>query len=227
MNHNGYHKYLMQKALLIVGSALVFMSCESNSNTTSSRKDSSNERLMTESSDNLTMIMSENGRPSYIFKAQRVEGYNLAKEPYREFVKGVEITTFSNDSINSKDATLTANYAIYYENQRLWEAMGDVVVKKSDGKELYSQQLFWNANTKLIYSNVDTKILDSTTGDVYVGEGFESDEEMKKWSFRKMKGRMKMEVEPVQQEDDTIANGSEIDSLSVTASEKSASISSK
>ncbi len=175
---------------------------------------------MTESSDNLTMIMSENGRPSYIFTAKRVEGYNLAKEPYREFPKGVEITTFANDSINSKDATLTANYAIYYEKRKLWEAMGDVVVKKSDGKELYSQQLFWNAHTKLIYSNVDTKILDSETGDVYLGEGFESDEDMKKWSFRKLKGRMKMEVQPRRRpeiEEEALETEIAVDSLKIEA----------
>ncbi len=209
MNHRV--KYLSIKALLIIGGAMIFIACgESTTNTV--KKSPNNERLMTESSDNLTMIMTENGRPSYIFKSKRVEGYNLAAEPYREFPKGVEITTFKDDSLSSKDATLTSNYAIYYEKRKLWEAMGDVVVRKSDGKELYSQQLFWNAQSKLIYSNVDTKILDKETGDVYLGEGFESDEEMKKWSFRKMKGRMKMEVQP---------RPVEPDSLSVEATEAS------
>ena len=42
---------------------------------------------------------------------------------------------------------LTANYAIYYENRKLWEAKGNVVVVKSDGKNLYTQQLFWNQQT--------------------------------------------------------------------------------
>ncbi len=189
-------KYLNIKALLIIGSAVMFISCANGSKSETSKKNQNNERLMTESSDNLTMIMTENGRPSYIFSSKRVEGYTLAAEPYREFPKGVEITTFKDDSLSSKDATLNSNYAIYYERRKLWEAMGDVVVKRTDGKELYSQQLFWNAQSKLIYSNVDTKILDLTTGDVYIGEGFESDEEMKRWSFRKMKGRMKMEVQP-------------------------------
>lgn len=180
----------------------MFVSCGGVSSgvAQSTKAEPNRERMMTESSDSLTMIMSENGRASYIFTAPRVEGYNLAREPYREFVQGVEIVTFASDSIGSKDVTLTANYAIYYENRKLWEAMGDVVVKKSDGKELYSQQLFWNAQTRLIYSNVDTKILDTATGDVYLGEGFESDEDMKNWSFRRMTGRMKMEVKPQEQE---------------------------
>ncbi|MFR9564295.1 MAG: LPS export ABC transporter periplasmic protein LptC [Rikenellaceae bacterium] len=211
-------KYLTIKALLIIGSAVMFISCSDQAKSGASKKSVNSERLMTESSDNLTMVMTENGRPSYIFKSKRVEGFTLAAEPYREFPKGVEITTFKDDSLTSKDATLTSNYAIYYEKRKLWEAMGDVVVKKTDGKELYSQQLFWNAQSKLIYSNVDTKILDTTTGDVYLGEGFESDEDMKKWSFRKMKGRMKMEVQPRRPAaDSTAVSTLAADSTAVTA----------
>ena len=112
-----------------------------------------------------------------------LEGYSLAREPYREFRKGVKITTYQNDSLTTVDAVLTANYAIYYENRELWEAKGNVVVEKSDGKTLYTQQLFWNARTKKIYSNVDSKIVQNNGRDVFIGEGFESDEEFKDWRF--------------------------------------------
>ncbi len=156
--------------------------------------DAQRERLMSEESVNLSIVMSENGRRSYIFEAPLVRGYLMAKEPYREFDKGVNITTFSDDSLSVRDVDLRSNYALYYENRRLWEARGDVEVRKSDGKELYSQQLYWNAQTKMIYSNVETTIYDRETGDVYVGEGFESDEEMVNWSFRKLTGRMKMNM---------------------------------
>lgn len=150
---------------------------------------------MSEMSRNLTMIMSENGRPSYIFKTPLVEGYTLGREPYREFREGVDIITFSDDSLNQKESTLIANYAIYYENQKLWKAVGDVEVENKAGRELYSQQLFWNAQTQRIYSNVETKVIDNQTGDIYIGEGFESDEKMENWKFRKLKGKMRMEIE--------------------------------
>ena len=152
------------------------------------------EALMTEYSEHLSVIMSENGRRSYFFKAPLLEGYTLVKEPYREFRKGIEITTYQDDSLTTGDAVLTANYAIYYENRKLWEAKGDVVVVKSDGKTLYTQQLFWNAKTQRIYSNVDTKIVQNEGGNVFQGEGFESDEAFKEWRFRRMKGRMEVEM---------------------------------
>ncbi len=149
-------------------------------------EETNNERMMTEYSENMSIVMSENGRKSYHFETPLIEGYQLARDPYREFRKGIRITTFTNDSLAMQDAVLTANYAIFYENRRLWEAKGDVVVIKADGKQLYTSQLFWNQATKKIYSNVDSKIVDGD--EVTYCEGFESDESMKEWRYRKIKG---------------------------------------
>ncbi len=187
-------------ALSVVGSAILLFSCD---NAGEGETEASKETMMTEYSENLSVVMSQNGRRSYHFKAPLVEGYSLAREPYREFRKGVEMTTYKDDSLSTVDAVLTANYAIYYENRELWEAKGNVVVEKSDGKTLYTQQLFWNARTKKIYSNVDSKIVQNDGRDVFIGEGFESDEEFKDWRFRRMKGRMEVEVEPAGRADST------------------------
>ena len=181
----------LRVALSLAGSAILLFSCGRGEDAAA---ESGGESLMTEYSDNLSVIMSRNGRRSYHFTTPLLEGYTLAREPYREFRKGVKITTYQDDSLTSVDAVLTANYAIYYINRDLWEAKGNVVVDKSDGKTLYTQQLFWNARTKKIYSNVDSKIVQNGGRDVFVGEGFESDEEFKDWRFRRMKGRMEVEM---------------------------------
>ena len=183
-------RYVMV-ALSVVGSAILLFSCEREEEPES---ESRIEMMMTEYSENLSVVMSQNGRRSYHFKTPLLEGYSLAREPYREFPKGVKMTTYKNDSLSSVDAVLTANYAIHYETRDLWEARGNVVVEKSDGKRLYTQQLFWNARTKKIYSNVDSKIVQNDGRDVFIGEGFESDEEFKDWRFRRMKGRMEVEM---------------------------------
>ena len=178
-------------ALYVTGSAILLFSCADKE---AGRAGASEETMMTEYSEDLSVVMSQNGRRSYHFVTPLLEGYSLAREPYREFRKGVKITTYQNDSLTTVDAVLTANYAIYYENRELWEAKGNVVVEKSDGKTLYTQQLFWNARTKKIYSNVDSKIVQNNGRDVFIGEGFESDEEFKDWRFRRMKGRMEVEM---------------------------------
>ena len=178
-------------ALSVTGSAILLFSCADKD---AGRASASEETMMTEYSEDLSVVMSQNGRRSYNFVTPLLEGYSLAREPYREFRKGVKITTYQNDSLTTVAAVLTANYAIYYENRELWEAKGNVVVEKSDGKTLYTQQLFWNARTKKIYSNVDSKIVQNNGRDVFIGEGFESDEEFKDWRFRRMKGRMEVEM---------------------------------
>ncbi|MFI3318382.1 MAG: LPS export ABC transporter periplasmic protein LptC [Rikenellaceae bacterium] len=189
-------------ALLFWGSAISLFSCASEQ---APRRADNYESLLTEQSNNLEIVMSKNGKPSYRFRAPLVEGYNMAKEPYREFRRGVEIITYKDDSLSQQDAILTARYAIYYTERELWEAKGDVEVVNAEGKHLYSQQLFWNAKTEKIYSNVDTKIVDSVTGDTYIGEGFEADESMEQWSYRKMRGRMEMDLSPTKEPSDTTA----------------------
>ena len=148
-------------ALLVMGSAILLFSCKSKQNAT----DESLDAIKTEESENLSIVMSENGRKSYFFKTPLLEGYTLGR----------------------------ANYAIYYENRKLWEAKGDVVITKHDGTRLYTQQLFWNSLTKRIYSNVDTRLVTDT--DEVIGEGFESDEEMNEPRFRRWKGKMQVDTE--------------------------------
>ena len=175
-------------ALSFLGSAILLFSCKANSvqSTEAADEPIAVENTMTEYSENLSIIMSENGLKSYHFETPLMEGYTMARDPYREFRKGIKITMFEEDSTSSDAATLTANYAIFYENRKLWEAKGDVVVIQTNGRRLYTQQLFWNQVTHRIYSNVDSRIVD---GDEMTDcEGFESDEEMTQWKYRKLKG---------------------------------------
>ena len=181
-------------ALLMMGSAILLFSCKSKPQATEVPLDA----VMTEESENLTIVMSENGRKSYLFKAPKLEGYMLGRDPYREFRKGISITTYQDDSLTTVNAVLVANYAIYYENRKLWEAKGDVVITKHDGTRLYTQQLFWNSITKRIYSNVDTKLVTDT--DEVVGEGFESDEDMNEPRFRRWQARMYVNPDTLQED---------------------------
>ena len=163
--------------------------------------DESLDAIMTEKSNNLTIIVSENGRKSYKFTTPLLEGYMLGRDPYREFRKGVKITTYQDDSLTTSNATLESNYAIYYEKRKLWEAKGDVRIIKHDGTKVFTQQLFWNSTTKRIYSNVDTKIV--TADDTHYTEGFESDEELVEFNFRHWKGKVQMDDKTMESQSDS------------------------
>ncbi|MBR5584686.1 MAG: LPS export ABC transporter periplasmic protein LptC [Alistipes sp.] len=184
-------------ALSIVGSATLLLSCGKEKRSTTYDY----ETLMTESSENRTITMMENGRRSYTFTSPIMEGYSLATNPYQEFRRGIQMITYT-DSLSLVDATITANYAIYYEKQKLWEAKGNVVIVKKNRKEgdtivtglteVYTQQLFWNATTKKIYSNVDTKVLQPDGW--HFGVGFDADEDLKNIHFRRYSSEMEFDL---------------------------------
>lgn len=194
---NLLHRYLAI-ALLFLGSALLF-SCKEEQK----REEESLDAIMTEKSANLTIVVSENGRRSYRFSTPLLEGYMLGRDPYREFRKGIKIVTYQDDSLTTVNATIESNYAIYYENRKLWEAKGNVRIVKHDGTKVFTQQLFWNSTTKRVYSNVDTKIV--TDNDTHFTEGFESDEELVELNFRHWKGKVRMDEQKMNSKSDTTA----------------------
>lgn len=193
-------------ALLVLGSASLLFSCDKKGAATVYDY----ETLMTESSENRTITMMENGKRSYTFTAPLMEGYSMASNPYQEFRRGIHMTTFT-DSLALEDATITANYAIYYERQKLWEAKGNVVIIKKNRQtgdtvvtgltEIYTQQLFWNATTKKIYSNVDTKVLQPDGW--HFGVGFDADEDLKNIHFRKYSSEMEFDMSQPEPSDES------------------------
>ena len=108
-------------ALLVVGSATLLFSCANAGDTT----EYDYETLMTERSEHRTIVMTENGERSYSFSAPLIEGYSLARNPYQEFRKGIHMITYTSDSLSLEDATITANYAIYYDKQKLKEHLAE------------------------------------------------------------------------------------------------------
>lgn len=182
-------------ALLTLGSAILLYSCSGRE-----QKQDDNETLLTQQSDSLTIIQTAEGKRDYVFETPLMERYELAREPYMEFRKGIEITTFD-DSTGLEASHLVADYAIFFEKRELWEAKGNVVAKNVDGQVLYTQQLFWNQKTHRIYSNVDSKVVQGD--DVFIGEGFESDDRFEKWSFRKFTGKLTVDTAVTEEPDST------------------------
>ena len=195
-----YRKYALV-ALSIVGSAILLTACGGEQTT----EEQVDETIMTEHSIDLTMITTENGAKAYRFQTPLMEGYKLAKDPYMEVREGIDIVTYKGEGDTTEvESHLTANYAIYYEERKLWEVKGNVVAKNSENQTLYTQQLFWDQKSKRIYSNVDCTVLMGE--DYWFGEGFESDEEMNDWHFRRYRGRMWVDADPNRPEDSTATN---------------------
>lgn len=197
----------MAVALSFAGSAILLVACSAEP----ASEQRGSESVMTEHSIDLTMLMTENGVKSYRFRTPLLEGYKLAKEPYMEFREGVDIETYKDEDTTEVDSHLVADYAIFFEERKLWEAKGNVVAKNAKGETLYTQQLFWDQKSKRIYSNVDCKV--EMGDDYWFGEGFESDESMNDWHFRRYRGRMWVDAEPTRPADSTAVAGAPADTV--------------
>lgn len=169
----------------LLGGAILLFSCSGRQAT----GELNMEAMITQQSDSLTMVFSTNGEKEYRFWTPLMERYEFAKDPYMEFRYGINIITY--DSLGGEASRLRADYAIFYEKRELWETRGNVVGVSADGRELHTQQLFWNQKIDKVYSNVDSRIVDGY--DEFVGEGFESDSEFKEWIFKESEGRMWVE----------------------------------
>lgn len=151
----------------------------------------------TVTSDSLEIKSYSNGQLSYKFSTPLFEHYQLAENPYKIFTKGIHIESY--DSLGNVNSMLDALYAHHDETKKLWEAKGNVVARDSSGKILYTQQIYWDENKKIYYSNVDTKVVDGD--EITVGAGFESDDKLQNIQFKQNKGRILIDTTKTQPSD--------------------------
>jgi LPS export ABC transporter protein LptC len=138
------------------------------------------EKSPTESATKMHMFFSEFGTVRNEFIFEEMNKYN-EPESYVEYPKGVELISY--DENKEKEITLTANYGISYEERNIMEAKYNVVITNfKTGEIIETEHLLWDMNKHLIYSNTQTKQTKSD-GSVYIGDSFESDEQLSKYTI--------------------------------------------
>lgn len=122
--------------------------------------------------------------------ADRYEKFN---QPYIEFTKGVKVA-FIDDSLKEK-STLTADYAVYYQRKKLWEARKNVVVINEDGTTLKTEQLFGDEAKGKIFS-VKKVIVTEHDGTIIEGKkGFESNTSFTDYKFLDVNGVVSLQTQ--------------------------------
>jgi LPS export ABC transporter protein LptC len=150
--------------------------------------------LPNQSGKNYEVQYTDSGRLQLKFKAPIVTRF-VKKEggPYYEFPAGIEVIFYDKDA--NPESKVTSGYAKYFEVKNLWEARDSVVARNLKTNErLDTEQLFWDMNKKLVYSEVFTKI--TNIDGVYYGEkGFEAAQDMKKYKLIGSSGSMNLKDE--------------------------------
>ena len=142
---------------------------------------------------NIEVIFSDSAKVKVQVLAPEFKQFNKIEKPYLEFPGGFEVY-FYDDSLII-ESTIRADYAIYYNEDKLWRANGNVVAKKlSNGDQLNTEELFWDEEKELIYSNTFTRI-QNQDGTFYGKNGFESHQNLNNWQLKGSSGTVNVRDE--------------------------------
>jgi LPS export ABC transporter protein LptC len=142
---------------------------------------------------NVKVIYSDSARVKVQILAPEFQQYSNVERPYMEFPDGIEVF-FYDDSMKI-ESEIRADYTIYYSQERLWHATGNVVARRLDnGDALHTEELFWDEASELIYSDAYTRI-QNEDGIFYGKRGFESDQNLSNWQLKGTSGTVNVQDE--------------------------------
>lgn len=187
----GMRKVLNSRAGLLLFLVLLLGGCEN---------DIERINLLTDETDtptvqgiNITVIYSDSAKVKVQILAPVYKQYPSVERPYMEFEKGLEVY-FYDDSAKI-ESQIRADYTIYYMEERLWHATGNVVAQRFDsGDALYTDELFWNEDEELIYSDSYTRV-HNEGNTLYGKKGFRSHQSLSNWQLIGSSGTINVQDE--------------------------------
>jgi LPS export ABC transporter protein LptC len=132
----------------------------------------------------ITTVYTDSGKVQLIMRAPLIETYSNDESPYSEFREGINVVFFE----GKKDSVgyATAKYAKYLDKKKLWELRDSVVVLNGSNDRLETEQLFWDQDKDLIYTDRFVKIINEDQ--TLMGTGFESDIKLNKRKIKSPSG---------------------------------------
>ena len=133
-------------------------------------------------------LISDSGVTKYRITAKDWIIFDRAKNPYWFFPEKLHLEKF--DSIYQVEASIDADTAYYFKNEKLWHLIGNVKVVNVDDEKFETEELFWDQRKQKIYSD---KFIHIEQKDLIIeGVGFDSNESMTKYSIRNTSGIIPM-----------------------------------
>ena len=172
------------RPLLLPVLALFMASCENDLNKV--KEISSNEvGIIVSPTTGVDLIMSDSAKIQMHLTAPLLLEYQT-KKPYKVAPKGIKIIHY--DKITQKeDGTITADTGILHAGEKLYEFRKNVVATNAKGETYKSDELFWNSETKKVYSHKNVEVT-MNGGNVMNGDDFESDDKFLHPKLRNSKG---------------------------------------
>lgn len=133
---------------------------------------------------NVSTTISDSGYTRYHITTPLWLMFEEAQEPHWNFPDGMFIVKL--DDNMKEDGTFTADTATYFSGKRLWRFDRNVRMRNVNGDRFLTQQLFWDQRSRKLYS--DSFIHIERTDRVLEGYGFESNEQMTRYTIKRVSG---------------------------------------
>lgn len=129
--------------------------------------------------DTVTTLISDSGITRYRIETVQWLVFDKKDPTYQEFPKGIYLEQF--DEALTVQASLKADYAYYNEPEQHWTLRGNVHAMNRKGEHFDTQELKWDQRLHRVYS--DSAIHITREKSIIEGVGFESNEEMSKYTI--------------------------------------------
>ena len=137
---------------------------------------------------NAKITHTKHGQVTVKITAPKIERFKTVEEPHTIFPDGLHVRQF--DSTGTKTSEISANYAIYHESDKLWEAENDVVAINDEGDTLNTEYLIWNEAEELIYTDRYVRI--KTADGIIHGKGMEANQDFTNWKIKETSGTIEV-----------------------------------
>ena len=118
---------------------------------------------------NFEVLYSDSARLHMRITAPMIKSFSSAEEKRDEFPEGIHVWFY--EKTGEMKAEITANWARHDAETKIWEARNNVVLNSAQGQRLETEQMFWDSQQRIVYSNKYTKITQSN-GAMASGESF-------------------------------------------------------
>jgi LPS export ABC transporter protein LptC len=189
LEHQNKLIYQLKNAiiLLVLGGIIAFSySCDSDIEKVNFPSEKTNfpDQSMTDA----TILHTKKGRVTLKVTSPKINRFTTVKEPHTIFPDGLHVEQY--DSTGAKTSEISANYAIYHENDKLWEAENNVVAINNEGDTLNTEYLIWNEKEELIYTDRYVRI--KTEEGIIHGKGFEANQNFTNWEIKETTGTLEV-----------------------------------
>ena len=171
---------MLPAAVLAAAAACVLSSACSQEKRETIRISADPETFPTMRTIDVSTTISDSGYTRYHIKSPLWLMFEEAREPHWNFPGGIFVIQYDNDM--KETGTFTADTATFWSQKKLWRFDRNVRMRNIAGDRFLTEQLFWDQNSRKLYS--DSFIHIERSDRVIEGVGFESDENMTDYTIR-------------------------------------------